>query len=302
MVNHTHVPKSASKMEHEDANRRLCIRKKVTCKYCGKLRSRSHEASHVVEYKCILCPDFATRSRSTLYLHQHKHHQGDSAFTLKVSTDPVPITAPSVNEPDIQPVVAESSTEAKAGGEQLVTTKAGSGKRTRVVAEAEAIWIGDEPVTRSGRPFRQFESPKRDGPPLTKIRRLETVPAKPVPTSTIPYKTTSNPVARKPIPQIVPYKGSPPSHSQQPPGTWHPPPDEPMLTTGQMETTEEELTDWLGALMMESGIPTSDSEPDANLVIPEMSPQSSVTPQAEQMEDDTYHQLFQDWDFSHMMM
>ena len=75
-----------------------------------------------------------------------------------------------------------------------------------------------------------------------------------------------------------------------------------MLTTGQMETTEEELTDWLGALMMESGIPTSDSEPNANLVIPEMSPQSSVTPQAEQMEDDTYHQLFQDWDFSHMMM
>ena len=75
-----------------------------------------------------------------------------------------------------------------------------------------------------------------------------------------------------------------------------------MLTKGQMETTEEELTDWLGALMMESGIPTSDSEPNANLVIPEMSLQSSVTPQAEQMEDGTYHQLFPYWDFSHMMM
>ena len=66
----------------------------------------------------------------------------------------MPISAPSVNEPDIQPVVAESSTEAKAGGEQLVTTKAGSGQGTRVVAEVEAIWIGDEPVTRLGCPFR----------------------------------------------------------------------------------------------------------------------------------------------------
>ena len=66
----------------------------------------------------------------------------------------MPITAPSVNEPDIQPVVAETSTKAKSGGEQQVTTKAGRGKRTRVVAEVEAIWIGDEPVTRLGCPFR----------------------------------------------------------------------------------------------------------------------------------------------------
>ena len=38
MGNHTHVPKSASKMEHGDVIKKLCIRKKVTCKYCGELR------------------------------------------------------------------------------------------------------------------------------------------------------------------------------------------------------------------------------------------------------------------------